>query len=392
MINSLITFDLEELKKKQLHAEAKSLYASKILSEEQFNKIKDTYKSKLYSPSVFMRALFFILTLIGLSAVSGPIALFMSTLNIESFQLISVIFGLGILLTLEFLLIKKNHHYLSGVTEAAIYTGLSFIYFGVLGFDIDTIIFYPLVGLLLALFAAIRYLNLLAMVTALFFFSWILFQLLYDLGGMYQALIPFIFIIAFISVYLLSTSLEKKLSNFLFNDQFIIIQTLSLLLIYIAGNYFVVRELSISLMDMNLSRGENIPFAYLFYAFTALIPIGYILWGIKRRSLLFLRTGLLTIALSVITLKYYFSLGHPIVTITFSGLILISISLLLLNYLKNSKKGFTREKLLDDKWGSKNITGIIASETLGGNQINDTQESTSFNGGNFGGGGAGSNW
>ena len=145
-------------------------------------------------------------------------------------------------------------------------------------------------------------------------------------------------------------------------------------------------------MDMHLSEGENIPFAYLFYAFTALIPIGYILWGIKSRSLLFLRTGLLTIASSVITLKYYVSLGFPVITITVSGFVLISLSLLLLNYLKHPKKGFTREKLLDDKWGSKNVTGIIASQTLGSNQINDTPESTSFNGGNFGGGGAGSNW
>ena len=392
MIKSLIAFNLTELKKKKILSEAKNLYASNVLSEEQWQKIKETYSSKLYSPSIFIRILFFILTIIGLSTISAPIALIINSLDIHRFQLIFLVTGVAIMIITELILIKANGHYLSGITEAGIYIGLTFIYFGVLNFDNNTIILYLVVGFLLTLFAAIRYLNMLALVATIIFFGWILFQLLYDLGGIFESLIPFSFMISFGLVYFSSVKLEKKLSNFIFNDQFIIIQTLSLLTIYIAGNYFVVRELSIELMGLNLSEGENIPFAFLFYGFTVLIPLGYIFWGIKNKSLLFLRTSLLTIILSVITFKYYFSLGQPVVTVTIAGFILITISLLIFNYLKKNRNGFTREKLLDDKWGSKNLTGIIASQTLGGNQIGEPEDPTIFKEGHFGGGGAGSSW
>lgn len=389
MIKYLIAFDITELKKKKLFSQAKNLYKSKVLSEEQLQKIKTTYNSKLYSPPIFIRILFFILTIIGLSTISGPLALVFSNFSFENIQITFLISGVAIMVITEVILIRLNNHYLSGVTEAGIYTGLSFIYFGLINFDTNVTILFPILGFILAVFAAIRYLNLLALVSSLAFLGWVLFQILYDLGGMYQALIPFAFMIAYASVYFVSVVIEKKLANFIFNDQFIILQLISLLIVYIAGNYFVVRELSVELMDLNLSENKDIPFALLFYAFTILIPTGYIFWGIKKKSLLFIRTGLLTIVLSVITLKYYFSLGMPVVTVTISGFVLIAISLLLLNYLKQPRKGFTREKLLNDKWSSKDLTGIIASQTLGGNPSSDSEI---FKGGEFGGGGAGSEW
>jgi hypothetical protein len=95
--------------------------------------------------------------------------------------------------------------------------------------------------------------------------------------------------------------------------------------------------------------------------------------------------SLLVVAFSVFTFKYYFSLGHPEITLTAAGAILTGITLLIMNYLKTIRHGFTRENLLEEKWGSMNVQGILISQTMGGNTIADTFKGE---GGGFGGGGA----
>jgi hypothetical protein len=393
MINKIIAYNIAELENKKVLIEAKNLYKSKVISQEQWQNINKIYASKLYSPSKFIRVLFFILTLIGLSTVSAPMSLIVIDINSQSaIQIMLFITGVSIMVITDLVLIKKNNHYLSGVTEAGIYTGLSFIASGLLAGDHINVLVYPLVGLLFSAFAAIRYLNLLALTATFFFLGWFIFQLVFTIGGTIEALLPFIFMFVFGGAYFGIKKLKPKLTNIVFDNHFILGQTLALLIFYIAGNYFVVRELSIELMRLNLAEGEDIPFAYLFYGFTVLVPLAYIYFGVKHKSILLIRTGLLTIALSVITLKYYFSLGMPMLTITLSGAILITIAFLMFNYLKQMRNGFTTAKLLNDQWSSQNLTAIVASQTLGGNNLPETPNEDIFNGGEFGGGGAGSNW
>ncbi|MDP3915426.1 MAG: hypothetical protein Q8R96_17000 [Bacteroidota bacterium] len=198
--------------------------------------------------------------------------------------------------------------------------------------------------------------------------------------------------VTFGTMYWSGKKLQEKLPNVIFDNQFVIVKTIAILVFYIAGNYFVARELSISLMGLQLSASEDIPFAIVFYLLTALVPIGYIYWGIKQKSILFIRIGLLALALSVVTFKYYFSLGHPMLTVTICGAVLIVIALVLFNYLKQIRNGFTREQLLHDKWSSSDLTAIIASQTLGGNKMNGPEEDVIFKGGSFGDAGAGGNW
>jgi uncharacterized membrane protein YgcG len=290
-------------------------------------------------------------------------------------------------------LIKNKFHFNSGITEAGLYSGLLFIAFGLLGSNPDITLVYPVVGFVLTAFAAVRYLNLTALVLMLGFFCWILFRVILSAGGFVEALMPFIFMAFFGLLYGFSLKLQKRISNVIFENQFVILKTSSLTLFYLAGNYFVVRELSIKLMGLNLAGQDDIPFAFIFYTLTALVPIGYIYWGIRQKSILQIRVSLLTIFLSAITFKYYFSLGPPEITITLSGLILIAISLLCFNYLKQIRRGYTRELLVNSKWNSPDFAAIIASQTLGGNKISDAARGEPlFNGGRFGGGGAGGNW
>lgn len=199
--------------------------------------------------------------------------------------------------------------------------------------------------------------------------------------------------LAFGLLYFAVKKLKKKLDNVIFTDQFIITETCSLLVFYAAGNYFVVRKLSVELMNLNIPSNGDIPFAFAFYGFTVLVPLAYLYFGVKQKSILLIRTTLITVTLSVITIKYYYSLGMPMLTITISGAILIAIAIGLFKYLKHTRNGFTADKLLNDKWNAQNLTAVIASQTLGGNQPTENPtDNDVFKGGEFGGAVAGANW
>ncbi|MDB4297154.1 hypothetical protein N9901_00205 [Flavobacteriaceae bacterium] len=390
MLKLFIAYDITELEKKKVLSEAHTLYKQKVLSETQWLNIKNEYASKLETPSFFMKVLLFIVTYIGMITIIGPILLTTGISNENAFQFISVLLGLVFLLGTEYFLIKQKHHYKSGITEACIYAAILFISIGILGFDANNAFAYPTVLFLLTSFVAIRYLNRIALVAAPIFMGWILFTLLTSIGAYAEVLMPFVFMAVFGLLYMVAKKLQQKLANVILEDHFVIVKTLSLIIFYLAGNYFVVRELSIELMKLSLADNQDIPFAFLFYTFTAIIPLAYIYFGIKQRSLLLIRTGLLVITLSIVTFKYYFSLGMPAITVTVSGAILIVIALLLFKYLKHPKNGFTQQQLLQDKWASKDVSAIALSQTLGGTSTNTSDNN--FGGGEFGGGGANTNW
>ena len=391
MINSYIAYDIKELENKKILSKSETLYKSKLISTNQWNGIREAYTSNLYTPTVFMRVLLFILSYIGFATASLPFGVIFSSLSQTGFQILFTIVGILLLILTEKTLIQDKHHYLSGVTEAGVFAGISFVALGILINEPENMLIYPIVLFILNALASIRYLNRITLISSMFFLVWIIFQILTDIGGYAQALIPFAIMLYFGTIYLSTIKLEKKITNIIFDDFYLILKSISLLCFYIAGNYFVVRELSVDLMGLQLAEGENIPFAYLFYGFTVLIPLYYIYWGIKNKSIIFIRVGLIITVLSVITFKYYFSLGAPIVTITLSGALLITIALLLFNYLKKPRNGFTRENIILNQSHSEDLTAFVASQSLGGNTI-QTDKASYFGGGEFGGGGANSDW
>jgi len=383
MIESLIAYNLTDVKKKLSLAKIKTWYKGGLVNEVQLPIIQEAYATKLFSPKIIMRIFLFIATYIGLTSVLGPVVLLIGDAGETAIRLMIVLTGGAMLAFTELILIREKKHFKSGVTEAGYYIGLSFLYFGILGFDINEPLIYFSVALVVLIGVSIRYLDLLSLVAAIGCFIACLFLALESI----MALLPFIIMVVFTALFLASQAIQKKADRLIWEDHFIIFDTISLLLIYLGGNYFVVREMSVEMMHLDLSSGEDIPFAFLFYGFTVLIPVCYLVWGILKKSILFIRVSLLTLVLAVITIKYYYSLGHPEVTITIAGLILLAISLLLIKYLKVSRKGYIRDQIFQSKWDNADLTAFIASQTLGGHQVNE-QNHDIGQGGEFGGGGA----
>lgn len=391
MINSFISYNIDELEKKQILSEAKNLFKSKMINKTQYDKIREEITSNLYSPTLFIRILLFILSYIGMTTVIGPLGMIFSAVGETGYRILAVLLGISLIWFTETVLIFGKNHYKSGVTEAGIYAGTLFITIGVLGFGENIEIGYLTLGFLFSAIITVRYLDLLALLVSMVCFSGLLYKTIHAIGGITETFMPFIFFFIFLVVFMACTAIERKLKSFVFNDHLIITKTLSLLIVYASVNYFVVRELSINLMGLTLAKGQDIPLSIIFYCLTAILPLVYIYYGIIKRSVLLLRVGLLITILSVITFKYYFSLGMPVITITVAGIILITLSLGLMNYLKVMRNGFTRENLINDKWLSQDMNAIIISQTLGGNKLTDNTNN-SFGGGSSGGAGTSSSW
>jgi hypothetical protein len=367
--------------------ETKRWMKQQLITQEQFQKISETYTSSFYHPNFIIRILLFVATLFALSGVTGFFFLMIMEISEKTIATGCIVYGAVSFVFLEKVFIENNRHYKSGVNEALLYHACGFTIGGIMGI-VD---FNEHVGLFACLivlsFAAYRYLDLLCTIAAVLSFAGILFYEFYNMGGIFQQIIPFVFILFFVLLYLLVKKFKKNADLKSWANNLLIVEFMSLLFIYAAGNYLVVRELSVGMLDLNLEEGQDIPFAFIFYGLTVLVPIGYLYLGIKNKDMVLLRVSLLAIAFSAFTFKFYFSLGHPEITLTAAGIVLTVTAIFLLNYLKVMRHGFTRENILTEKWSNLNAEAFIISQTMGGNRVT-VNEQLKGGGGGFGGGGA----
>jgi hypothetical protein len=354
------------------------------ISKDQFDKISIEYSSSFYHPNLFIRILLFVATLIALSGLTGLLALMFIETGHTVVSTLSILYGIASWFILEKTFVQKNHHYKSGVNEALLYHSAGFIIGGIAGLTEANIYFVLITCILVFTFAAIRFIDLISTAAALGCLGFFLFYSLYDAGGIIRQVIPFVMIFFFGVFYFLILKFKSRIGNESWEDCFTIAEVFSLLVVYVAGNYLVVRELSISMMDLQLQEGEDIPFAWLFYILTVVIPVAYLYFGIKKKDIVLIRVSLVAMAFAVFTFKYYFSLGHHEITLTSGGIILIGIAMWLFRHLKTSRNGYTAENILSEKWGSANISAFVISQTMGGNRTPEHTET----GGTFGGGGS----
>jgi uncharacterized membrane protein YgcG len=366
--------------------EAKQWLKSDVITREQYDAIHAEYKSGFFHPNLMIRILLFTASLIALGGVTGFLGLIFSSVLEDAIAALCFVYGAMSLVSLE-VLIRNSNHYKSGVTEALLYHSMGFIIGGVAGFsDFETATMI-VTCLLVFGFCAFRYLDLITTAAALCALGCFLFFELYKIGEVVQQLIPVFFIIVFSPLYFLFKKLKRNITNEPWESCLILSEAFCLMVVYAAGNYFVVRELSVALLELDIMPGEDIPFAFLFYGLTVIVPIVYLYFGIRNKDSVLLRVSLLVIAFSVFTFKYYFSLGHPEFTLTAAGLILVAVTLFLFRYLKTPKRGYTRENILKEKWAEANPEALIISQTMGGNTA-VVDDSFKGGGGEFSGGGA----
>jgi hypothetical protein len=379
-------YDLTGVYNLEVIKQTKRWFKHKLIEESQMNAIHQAYACPFYHPNFIIRIVLFVATLLVLSGITGLLILMIADAGDNLISVACIFYGLISFLILEKLFIENNHHFKSGVTEALLYHSCGFIIGGIAGVtDFDQHIT-ALTCLVVFSFAAFRYLDLVCCLCAIASIVYILFFECY-LISFARPLIPFIFIICFGLIYWFVKKVKSNNMYSLRINVITLVEACSLILIYAAGNYLVVRELSVNLMESGIEPSDEIPFAFLFYGLTVLIPILYLYYGIKNKDVVILRVSLFVIAFSVFTFKYYYGFGHPEITLTIGGALLLLITLLIMNFLKTMRSGYTRENLLTEKWGDANLHAILVSQTMGGN-TGVANDQFKGDGGEFGGGGA----
>jgi len=380
-------YDPAELMNLQVLKEAKHWHRQKFISTEQWSAICAAHPSKLYHPNMVIRVLLFIASWIAISGANGLFFMFISNMPKVVQALFALAGGVGGGYFARKILVENNHHFRSGVVEAIIYCAGGYVVtaLGVLSNWNVHLLFLASIAVLA--FLAFRYLDLICTTLGVLVLAAFIFYESYEMGGIFRQLIPFIVILCFSALYFLARQAKRDERWNLWSDNLLLTQALCLLLVYAGGNYFVVRECSVALLNMTISEGGDIPFAVIFYAFTALMPLLLIARGSQLRSLLLLRLGAATLILSVLTFRHYFSIAPPEVALTAGGVVVLLFTAWLYSYLKVLRNGFTREPLLSRAAVGAELTAFAISQTMGGN-VSRPDDSFKGGGGSFGGGGA----
>ena len=190
-------------------------------------------------------------------------------------------------------------------------------------------------------------------------------------------------LVYFFTQQLLKSGKWKQYSNGL-----LLASISALVCFYAAGNYYVVREASIAMFNLDLKEGQDIPFGWLFWIFTIAIPLLYITRGIQKKDAVLLRTGLLLVAAVIFTVRYYYHLLPAETAMVAGGILFIGIAYTLIKYLHEPKYGFTHKEQNDAFFMDKlQVESLVIAQTFSGPAL-PADTGTQFGGGSGSGGGA----
>ncbi len=359
--------------------------------------IHEKFPLKFYSPNLFVRIGLFIF---GNICISSAISFFflLSSIGSHSSE-ISIFIRLSICSVILFFVLEKllrgnKPYYCAGLEEALLYSALGCFFFGMITLvgdlakdNIWLMVLFISVGCAIA---AIRYIDSLLAIGAYGGLLYVLFDRSCAMGELAKSLLPFI-AIAFAALMERGSHKLLKAEKFIYWEAiFTRLRFISLLLFYLGGNYFVVRELSVMVFQHAISAGENIPLAWVFYVFTVIIPLVYIVLGLIKKDRLVFWCSLLTLGFTVFTFKYYYNLGHPEITLTSAGLLLLFTASMTLKFFKNPRYGIsTSLPPTKNKDGLLNMEALAVSASFAANSSGPSNPPNfKGQGGQFGGGGA----
>lgn len=368
---------------------AKVWHKQKMLTDEQLDAAKKAFPVGFHQANIFVKIGLFLFTNIVASASLGFISLFLFGLFTDSpqgFSIISLIYAGVFLYALEYF-IKKNNFYRSGTDNALLYATLGSIFtcfISITNYDFPAWS-YCIFGLIILVPALLRYADPLVAVGV--YLTWIaLCFLIVTIFPIGKLIIPFVIMLVSAASYILIQFWRNKETTNYYADCQNIIEILALITFYLGGNYLVVREGNAMLND--LSESIQISFASLFYFFTTIIPVFFIVRGLQKHDRKLLIVGLLAMAFSIFTYRQYFSVLPLEWALTIGGIILSLLSIWVIKAFKTNKLGLTSEPQSSNQF--QNLEAFIINQAI--QQPISQSDNMKFGEGDFGGGGAKGNY
>ncbi|MBS1661314.1 MAG: hypothetical protein JST68_09730 [Bacteroidetes bacterium] len=379
----MIAYNRESLDNLDIQVQAMEAFDKKLLPAEEYDRIRAAHPYHFYLPNFFVRIGLFILTMIA--AACGLGLLLLMGVGSGGFGTIAVIYAALAYGALE-LFIHGQKMYGSGVDDALLWLASICFLSGIAAaddFDLHPATL-SLITLLVAFICVLRYADRLMTLVAYGALLCLVFYTAAALGPIARAILPFLIMALSIGFYLLFTSLENKHSLRHYRSCILLLRVASLLSLYAAGNYFVVREAN----EYISHHPGPIALGWLWWLFTILIPIFYIVKGIQKKDALFLWTGMALVTATVFTVRYYYHIMPMESIMIIAGSLLIAGVYAVHRYLRTPKHGFTSAQP-DYKHPLTDLPAeaIILAETF--KNTPTTTTGVQFGGGTTGGGGAG---
>ena len=385
----MIAYNRKSLDNLAINEEAAVALHHNLISQGEMAGIAKAYPVNLYSPNFFIRIGLFLLTALIILMVFGLFCLMLVSSSEQSFGILTLMVALLTYGGLEMLIHERNH-YRSGIDDAMIWSSMVFLVATVnLLNDSVSFLGQSVLVFMLSTWYLLRFANQLMGCLAFIAFLGLVFYGLIPLGNMVKTIMPFLLMVISLVVYWLMKKYKNKDRLKHYKACCTLIEILALLVLYVAGNYFVVREVSNSMFDLHLKEGDSIPGGWIFWILTVLIPPVYIFRGIQKRDGILLRSGLLLVAAIVFTVRYYYHFMPLELAITIGGIIMIGVAYGITKYLTPPKHGFTHAEPNDPALGGwLQVESLVVVETFGDTKAS-SEEQFNFGGGSGGGAGAG---
>jgi uncharacterized membrane protein YgcG len=355
-----------------------------LISSQKLTEAQEKLKVGFKQYNIFAKIGLFIFSWVAITSAGSILALtFLEMFKVGDFalQILTIIFSITLFFLLE-IVIAKGDFYRSGADNLILYTATSGLILSVcqiFGFDLGMEFYFLIAAIVLAT-VTIKYGDPIISIGLFVVFVGFVFTIVTksDIG---KVIIPFVLMSIAAVIYIIN---DKLLTSIYYHSCHKVFKTSALVLFYISGNYFVVREGNAQLA--NFSTSVEIPFAWIFWVFTFGIPVVYLTYALKTKDRLMLHLGILGLAVSILTYRNYYQLLPLEIAICLIGGCLIVITIALNRWLKIERRGI----ISNPTRHSENAEALLVSEVIQ-SKLGDTN-SGKFGGGSFGGGGAGSNY
>ena len=378
-------YQKQEIINYKLQETANDLYNQQMIDKTVYENILSKFPHNLYSPTLFLRFVGIVITLIGSLFAGGFIGLLLSFSN---YRVMTLFNGVLSVFVLE-VGVKNNKLYNSGTDNVlqliAVSCFTAFLIANLISPGFNAITYF--IMMLLCTLCSYRYIDsfmgVLANLSAVAFIVFICFE--YGNTGKMNA--PFIVTLFSVSEYYILKKILTKNNIFIYKKILLNLSTLSLLLIYCSLNYYVVCELN---NMINNTQNTTIPFGVLFWLATFIIPVLYIYRSIVLNNKSLLLTGIGCLVASFISFRYYHSVLPTEWALFIVGLLLILLGYWLIKYLQETKNGFTSQNIYQQTNNNTMLEAMVAAQVAASidASFDKSQNGTQFGGGSSGGGGA----
>lgn len=385
----MIVFDKKILNNEALVDEANSLYGGGFINKEQKKLIEKGLPIFKSQKNVLVRIGFFLLGTFLFSSICGVISLFGLSGEDTFLQICCYLFAIIGFGGAEFLAQHNYHNH--GLDDAFIFGGL--LTFGI-GIAVTTEGYEMVIALFVAiaaLFVFLRYLHVLSMLVFCFAITAFLFFGMFEFGEIGKAILPFAAMIFAAVCYFVSKKMINNLKESFYYNGLLVANSFCLVLFYLSCNYLVVRELSAELLGTDVKPGQDIPFAFFFYAFTFIVPIIYLIHSIKTKDRIMLWVNFAAIGFTIYTIRYYHAVLPIEIGLTLGGIVLFAIAYFSIRKLKENESGVTfKPERINHSYSILNAEALIVASTFGMKpQVAPTDSPMEFGDGGFSGGGSG---